>query len=221
MHAYIIAGGSLDERMKHIDILTHSLGISKFDTIRLNNQGTSIGIKDVRYFEQSLQLKPTYSKKIIGFIQQADQLTQAAQQALLVTIEEPPPHAVIVLEVQSDESLLPTICSRCQIIRLQSAPTNTSGDFDNQNQSHLTTLMNAKPGQIIQTIDTIGKTKEHIISFVDTMLSMIHTLLTHDDAYDQQKRYLSVAHGLLHVKKYIHNNIQPVLLIDHVFLSAF
>jgi DNA polymerase-3 subunit delta' len=49
----------------------------------------------------------------------ADMMTVQAQNALLKTIEEPPAYAVILLLTENANSLLPTICSRCVMLKLR------------------------------------------------------------------------------------------------------
>ena len=46
-------------------------------------------------------------------------MTVQAQNALLKTIEEPPAYAVILLLTENANSLLPTICSRCVMLKLR------------------------------------------------------------------------------------------------------
>ena len=46
-------------------------------------------------------------------------MTQQAQNALLKTIEEPPSYAIIILLTENAQKLLPTICSRCVMLKLR------------------------------------------------------------------------------------------------------
>jgi dsDNA-binding SOS-regulon protein len=50
-------------------------------------------------------------------IEEADTMTTAAQNALLKTLEEPPGKALLILLAENEMSLLPTIRSRCQLVR--------------------------------------------------------------------------------------------------------
>ncbi len=54
-------------------------------------------------------------------VQYADRLTEAAANAFLKTLEEPPPKTLILLLTDRPEHLLPTIRSRCQVLRAGSA----------------------------------------------------------------------------------------------------
>ena len=62
-------------------------------------------------------LAPARSEWRVIIIQDADHLTAEAMNALLKTLEEPPPHVVLVLTAERLDALLPTIMSRCQMIR--------------------------------------------------------------------------------------------------------
>jgi len=77
-----------------------------------------IGITPIRELEQSLALLPVEGGRRIALIERADRMSEAAQNALLKTLEEPPPRTHIVLSAAEDASLMPTIRSRCALIRL-------------------------------------------------------------------------------------------------------
>ena len=64
-------------------------------------------------------IKPYSSKYKIYIIADADLMTVQAQNALLKTLEEPPQYAVIMLLTENAEVLLPTIRSRCVMMKLR------------------------------------------------------------------------------------------------------
>lgn len=79
----------------------------------------SIGIEEVRSVSNFLSIKPlTFDKKIV-LIKKAETLTNDAQNSLLKILEEPPKYSQIFLEVESINTLLPTILSRCRLIYLK------------------------------------------------------------------------------------------------------
>ncbi len=61
--------------------------------------------------------KPTLSERKIFVASEGEKLQDAAQNCLLKTLEEPPPYCFIILLCSRLDKLLPTIKSRCQIIR--------------------------------------------------------------------------------------------------------
>jgi DNA polymerase-3 subunit delta' len=64
-----------------------------------------------------IALKPFRGGRKIAIINDADYLNQEGANCLLKTLEEPPPQSVIILIGTSEQRQLPTIRSRCQIVR--------------------------------------------------------------------------------------------------------
>ena len=80
----------------------------------------SISVDDIRtQVNEDIQVKPYSSKYKIYIIPEADLMTVQAQNALLKTIEEPPSYAVIILLTENVQKLLPTICSRCVMLKFR------------------------------------------------------------------------------------------------------
>lgn len=71
---------------------------------------------------RAIALKPVLASRRILVIDDADYLNPESANALLKTIEEPPPGAVIILIATSAARQLPTIRSRCQIIQFRPLP---------------------------------------------------------------------------------------------------
>ena len=72
------------------------------------------GIDDIRDLRERVMFAPTQLKTKFYIIDEAHQITGAAANAFLKTLEEPPPHVKFVLATTDPEELLPTIVSRCQ-----------------------------------------------------------------------------------------------------------
>ncbi len=76
----------------------------------------SISVEDVRNILKGLVIRPLYSKYKVFLINNADNMTVQAQNALLKSLEEPPSYVVFILTVQSGAAMTQTIRSRCQKI---------------------------------------------------------------------------------------------------------
>ncbi len=72
------------------------------------------GIDDIRDLRERVTYAPTHLRKKFYIIDEAHQITGAAANAFLKTLEEPPPHAIFVLATTDPEELPATILSRCQ-----------------------------------------------------------------------------------------------------------
>lgn len=91
------------------------------DIIKVTHEKPStISIDDIReQVNNDIVIKPYSSRYKIYIIADADMMTVQAQNALLKTIEEPPEYAVIMLLTENAETLLPTIRSRCVMLKLR------------------------------------------------------------------------------------------------------
>lgn len=80
----------------------------------------SISVDDVRtQINGDIMIKPYSSPYKVYIVPEADLMTVQAQNAILKTIEEPPEYAVIFLLTENADSLLPTIRSRCVMLKLR------------------------------------------------------------------------------------------------------
>ena len=91
------------------------------DCIRVKPEGNSIKIAQIRNLQSDIVIKP-HKKYKIYIIDEAEKMTLEAQNALLKTLEEPPEYAIIILVTNNKEGLLPTIRSRCEIVKFTPIP---------------------------------------------------------------------------------------------------
>ncbi|MBI5465393.1 hypothetical protein HY946_02170, partial [Candidatus Gottesmanbacteria bacterium] len=116
--SYLIIGGTKEERRgKALEISNFKFQISNFDTAWISGE-TSIGIDQIRNLEHQLSLKPYNSLSKAAVIHPGEILTIEAQNALLKTLEEAGENSILILTAPQTDALLPTVVSRCQIIRL-------------------------------------------------------------------------------------------------------
>ena len=79
---------------------------------------TVIGISDVREILRQVHLKPFEGTSSVIIFDSAELMSEEAANALLKTLEEPPPQVLILLLTADEESMLPTIRSRCRRLAL-------------------------------------------------------------------------------------------------------
>jgi len=84
--------------------------------------GGTLRVDQIREVQRTLNLKPYQSPYRIAMFLRFQEANDNAANALLKTLEEAPPHAVLLLTADNPEQLLPTINSRCEILRLRPLP---------------------------------------------------------------------------------------------------
>ena len=72
------------------------------------------GIDEIRSLREKANYAPSLARYKVYIIDEVHMLTEAACNALLKTLEEPPPHVIFVLATTEAHKVLPTIVSRCQ-----------------------------------------------------------------------------------------------------------
>lgn len=91
--------------------------------------GGVIKVAPVRAFAAQLQLTSQYGTGRLGWIDPAERLNNAAANSLLKTLEEPPAGTHLLLITDQPDRLLPTIRSRCRILRVPPAPADIARDW--------------------------------------------------------------------------------------------
>jgi DNA polymerase-3 subunit gamma/tau len=72
------------------------------------------GIDDIRDLREKVNYAPNQARYKVYIIDEVHMLTKEASNALLKTLEEPPPHVIFILATTEAHKILPTILSRCQ-----------------------------------------------------------------------------------------------------------
>ncbi len=123
-----------------------------------------IGDKDHRMREglcHDISLKPYMGNRKIAIIDDADYLNAEGANSLLKTLEEPPPRSVLILVGTTPAKQLPTIRSRCRIIRFDPLPTEKvaellmlGGHASDPGEAHrLAQLADGSVGRALQMAD--------------------------------------------------------------------
>jgi DNA polymerase-3 subunit gamma/tau len=86
------------------------------------------GVEQVRDLRESVKYAPSRGQYKIYYIDEVHMLSNAAFNALLKTLEEPPEHVKFIFATTEVQKILPTILSRCQRFDLRPIPTQTIAD---------------------------------------------------------------------------------------------
>ena len=99
-------------QMQHADL----------SVVQAESEGGTLKIEQVRELQRALALTPYEARYRIALLLRFEEANASAQNALLKTLEEAPPSVILLLTAASSESLLPTIVSRCEVLRLRPLP---------------------------------------------------------------------------------------------------
>lgn len=89
---------------------------------KTGDRGRNIGVDQVRGLQKLFATTPTFSSRRAIIIDSVDDMERNAANALLKNLEEPPSDTLFLLVSHSPGKLLPTIRSRCRMLRFQPLP---------------------------------------------------------------------------------------------------
>jgi DNA polymerase-3 subunit delta' len=148
--------------------------------IKAETTGGTIKVDQIRELTRVLSLTPFSAKYRLALIIRFEDANQNAANALLKTLEEPPSHVVIILTSESSERLMPTVVSRCELIRLTPVPTDkihqrlmTDGKMSKDKAELIANLSNGCPGYALSL-----QQEPSILDLRDMCLEDINQLLS-------------------------------------------
>ncbi len=93
-------------------------GGSSLDVLEIDG-ASNRGIEEIRNLRENVKYAPSGGKSKVYIIDEAHQLTDFAWNALLKTLEEPPPHVRFVFATTEPQDVPETIASRCQVFEFR------------------------------------------------------------------------------------------------------
>lgn len=158
MIARLLIAPALEVRQKEIakilDLKKDHPDVLYFDS------GEKLGIEQAREIKAHFSLKPYSAKGRIVVLEDASTLTIEAQNALLKTLEELPIEGLFILAAASEDKLLPTVLSRCQIVRFQAT------GYRQQATEDIKKLLSAKIEERFEYIEKLKDKKEFLSALV-------------------------------------------------------
>ena len=137
------------EAMRHPDLFI----------IQADQVGGVIKVDQVRELQHSLALAPYTAPFRIAILLRLEEANVYTANALLKTLEEPAEKAILLITAESVERLLPTIASRCEILRLRPIPPEQLAkelehrwDLTLEKASLLANISGGRPGEAIQLL---------------------------------------------------------------------
>jgi len=90
--------------------------------VQSEQEGATLKVEQVRELQHVLSLSPYQARYRVALLRRFQEATASSQNALLKTLEEAPEKVILLLTTDAVENLLPTIASRCEVLRLRPLP---------------------------------------------------------------------------------------------------
>jgi DNA polymerase-3 subunit delta' len=159
---------------KQIEAMQHP----DMNVIQAETEGGTLKVDQVREVQRSLSLKPYQAKYRVALFLRFQEANDNAANALLKTLEEAPAHAILLLTADTPEQLLPTIVSRCEILRLRALPISIiesdllARGVDEERARLLAHISGGRPGYARSLVDdvTVLEKREERLNDLQTLL---------------------------------------------------
>src|SRR3972149_4714554 len=204
--SYLIIGEASQRRIQ-TETLAKNLGIDlkkvSPDIFIIAPQDQSISISQVRDLKAHIFEKPVKSKYKFIIIESAQKLTVEAQNALLKILEEPPDCAIIVMEAESRQDLLPTILSRVVI------------KYSQQSKAHLfSNPISYEKENLLAALEVIAQVKDPK-NWIDEQIQLFYKKLLENL---KEKSYTS---AVWHLTQIINQFLKTKVMIEANVDSKF
>ncbi|MGA3292131.1 MAG: hypothetical protein ABSC49_03250 [Candidatus Microgenomates bacterium] len=170
MHAFLLTGQTTDNFQKSIENLAKKLHAKIMDF-------PLVKIDDVRSLNNLIRL--SFDKPILIVCQNIHEAGEEALNAFLKNLEEPQESIYFALTTPSARKVLPTIVSRCEIIRIMNQESRISN-------KEMEKFIQLSTGEKLSYIDKI-KDRDEAIEFVENMVNFLHSSL-HENTLKYKSR---------------------------------
>ena len=213
-HAYLLIGNNQSGIDKVINdfVAAKNCGKEDFSVLRpdigASGKGGEIKIDDVRSLLHEVNLSPQGPCRI-AVIYNAEKLNQSSGNILLKTIEEPP-RALTIILVSATDAVLPTIKSRCRILKIRGAE-----DEEREVDSSTVAVFKGRFFEASQRFEQIVKENQTEICLTNAVRYLRQRLLDKKD----KKTALAIK-KIIVTKKRIGQNANPRLALESLYLSV-
>lgn len=151
-------------------------------TVRREADKVHLGVDPIRFIRDDVFYQPNDGDYKVYIIEDAHTMTAQAQNALLLTLEEPPQYVVFLLLCENTETILETIKSRAPILRMKTPKKEEAIEYLKQNHPSAKTYINNSPEEFdqiyIASKGSIGRVLELISSSGKKQILQIRELTT-------------------------------------------
>lgn len=136
------------------------------DIVEVEPQGTSLKIEQMREVQKAVAYKHFEGRYKVIILWRADLMTEQAGNSLLKILEEPPQKTLFILVAENGDNILPTVVSRCQVIRFGPGGHDLATELDilDDDRQQIMELVEAVSSiddlQLLSVADSWQKTRE-------------------------------------------------------------
>ncbi|EOD01059.1 DNA polymerase III subunit delta' [Caldisalinibacter kiritimatiensis] len=170
------------------------------DLFIVGPSGNSFKKEQVDEIQRNMRILPYEGNRKVFILEDIQKMTQEAENGFLKTLEEPPEYAIIIMTVTNSYSILPTIVSRCQIIKFNPVQNNkieqvlvNKYNKSSEEARFIASFSNGIVGKAIKLAESedFKNLREEVISVInDTLNSDKFRVFSISQFFEQNKEYI-------------------------------
>lgn len=137
-------------------------------TISREEDRATLGIDPIRFIKEDVAFYPNDGNFKVYIIEDAHTMTTQAQNAFLLTLEEPPSYAVFILLCEHSENILETIKSRAPILRMKAPQKEDTMAYLKDKHPSVRNFINNNPKEFEQVYMESGGVIGRILELIDS-----------------------------------------------------
>lgn len=198
-------GGRDDEIWK--TLLTFQITPKNPDLFILEDE--KIGIAQIKQIIKHFSTKPFGSTLKSVVIFDAGNISIDAQNAMLKILEEPPENSIILIGVDSETRLLPTVLSRCLVISLQSSALRSQPEFD------LDQILKASVEERFEIVEKASDKDK----FLEQLIDSYRHMLQNPDVSTYSTPRVEFLEDLLNAQIWKESNVNIRTILEYLMLK--
>lgn len=180
-------------------------------TSEVTPENGSIGLPAIKFLIDRAKFTPAQKSQAVFLIRSGHLITPAGQNALLKTLEESKPEEQFIITTHNHYLLLPTITSRCQLIRLAES---AKPEINQALLKQVIADLGSSPAVII------GLSDKFVSANPSEKLDQIIVSLRQANRHLPTRKRIKIINLALTTRSDLARNINPKLTLDHFLLTA-
>lgn len=208
MHAYLIIGKTESQRVAAAHKLLQQQKVQRVEVI--TPEKTTHPVATVRRARQMLKMKSVVVRAVV--LAEAEKLTTEAANAFLKILEEPPGNTILILTAPNEQTVLPTISSRCQVVNLGTAP----GEAEKEDIKTMKHFLSAGVGEKLALVEETGDRQKALEFVIGQTLAARKLLL---EAAQTDNQIIQLIDQLSQAKADLESNVNVKLVLADLLLN--
>ncbi len=190
-HAVMLVGRNPEYNRQQARLLAEESTPFRENIYWIESDGRSVKDKVIEELLERLSYKPLTGDMNVAVIDNADTMTERAQNRLLKTLEEPAGKVLIILLTSNEENLLPTVRSRCVIYKLEDG--NSTNEISESGMATAKDLVDKKPYfHFSEVLKEAGADRMEAMKFADDLKLALKEILFKTGKYEEAHRIISI-----------------------------